>query len=120
MGVEADPTELGELGQACVTAGTDLRKKLGTTRDEALIPAAAFGNSPGAEGIQELYSNVLEAAGQAFEDLAGISEKDADLIYGAAFAYQATDGDNANLLDQYRPVPEPEPGPSPDPTPSGE
>lgn len=118
MGVEADPVELGVLGQACVTAGTDLRTKLGTTRDEALIPSAAFGNSPGAEGVQELYTQVLAAAGLAFEDLAGISEKDADLIYAAAFAYQATDKGNGELLDQYRPEPEPEPGPSP--TPPGE
>lgn len=93
--VQADPVELGVLGKAFITAGTGLRTGLRDMRSEGLIPATAFGNTPGAESCNEEYSDVLEKAGQAVEDLADTAERDSDAVYRVAFAYQKTDLDNA-------------------------
>ncbi|ADD39982.1 hypothetical protein [Stackebrandtia nassauensis] len=97
--VQADFVELGVLGKAFTTAGTGLRTGLKDMREEGLIPANAFGNTPGAEGFNESYSDVLEKAGQAMEDLADTVERDSDNVYRVAFAYQKTDLDNKAKID---------------------
>lgn len=100
--VRADPVELGVLGKAFTTAGTGLRTGLKDMREEGLIPASAFGNTPGAESCNEEYSDVLEKAGQAMEDLADTAERDSDNVYRVAFAYQKVDQDNAAEQERIR------------------
>ncbi|MGH8878016.1 MAG: hypothetical protein ACRD0P_11835 [Stackebrandtia sp.] len=98
--VRADPVELAVVGKAFTTAGTGLRTGLKNMREEGIIPASAFGNTPGAEEANESYSDVLEKAGQAVEDLADATERDSDCVYRVAFAYQKVDQDNAEETEK--------------------
>jgi hypothetical protein len=109
--LRADPVELAVLSQACVDAGTDVRDALKTAREEVVI-TGVFGNLARSEELDEGYSDALDKAATALEDLCDVVEGDADRLLQVAFAFKAQDAANAENVDK----PNPRPGPSPVPS----
>ncbi|TQL78245.1 hypothetical protein FB566_3828 [Stackebrandtia endophytica] len=97
--VRADPVNLCELAGTLTELAWNVRDGLATAREQVLVPPGAFGNSQNSEGLDSMYSSVLEEMGDGVEDVAGVYEGDVDRIYLIAFAYQAKDQEAAGGID---------------------
>lgn len=93
--LRVEPALLAVLSRDTLAVAKDRRDALRTLRAEALIPAAAFGNSIASSAVSATYEDVFEVTGTGVEAVADVLEGDADLVLRTAFAYRETDEDEA-------------------------
>lgn len=97
--VRANPTDLARLAEAFLTESKDLFGALKTARGEISLGGDVFGNADAAAKVQAAYTGAIEAAGTDVERLIAVCEEDMESLYQVAFAYQYTDQNNGQAID---------------------
>lgn len=99
--LRADPVLLAVLSTETLALAKSGRDALRALRVEGLIPSAAFGNSSGASMPANVYTEALETAGLAVEDVADVLETDTDRLLRTAFAYKSADDEAASYFSTH-------------------
>lgn len=97
--VTANPALLGQHAKECAWNGRLLYESIMSARQTMVIPSTAFGNSTGAEALDNLHQQVIEAGGATVERMADTVTDDADKLVGMAFAYKQQDEANAHTIN---------------------
>lgn len=97
--VTANPVLLGQHATDCAWNGRLLYETIMSARQSIVVPATAFGNSTGAEALDNLHQQVIEAGGATVERMADTVTDDADKLVGMAFAYKQQDEANAHDIN---------------------
>lgn len=93
--MRATPVDLTRLADVMLKSSQEIGDAWRAAAGSLAVPAAAYGDSPGAPGVHTAHELTVDDADLAIGRLVAVLEGDMDRLYRVAFAYQKNDEDAA-------------------------